>query len=136
MDDFGKPVTSSGDNFKAEAYEGKLVLFMGHQKMNVDTVHGEATIAECQLVACPEAGEVVSDVWVFGMSLAPSVYKSPAPVVVGIIGRGTAKPGKSAPWQLQEASEAQTEKARKWYTDNIVRSESGQFFFKPDEAPF
>jgi hypothetical protein len=136
MDDFGKPATSSGDSFKARDFLGKLVLFMGHEKRMVDTDNGEATVAECQLIAIPEAGEVLSDCWVFGMSLAPAIYKSPAPVVVGIIGQGEAKAGRSAPWQLHEASEEQTERARKWYTDNIVRSEAGQFFFKPDEAPF
>ena len=129
---------SSEDSFQPRDHLDKLVMFCGHTKREVSTDFGEATVADVSLIAVLDSDDgvkVYTDAWVFGQGLAPSIYRSPLEVVVGVIGQGEAKPGKSAPWKLSDPSEAQLEAARAWFPKFVVQSGS-EFLYKPEEAPF
>jgi len=129
---------SSEDKFQPSEHLNKLVMFCGHEKQSVSTDFGDATVAAVSLIAVLDGDDgvkVYQDAWVFGTGLAPSIYKSPMSVVVGVMGQGEAKPGKSAPWKLLDPSEAQLEAARTWFPKFIVQSGS-EFLYKPEEAPF
>lgn len=135
----GGATAQDGDNFSPSNHLGKLVMFCGHEKKEVETSFGDATIAEVSLVAVLDGDggvETWGDAWIFGAGLAPTIYRSPNEVVVGVIGQGEAKPGKSAPWTLQEPSEAQLTAAREWFPKFVVTSGNGVYFYRPDEAPF
>ena len=127
-----------GERFNPSDCLGRLVMFCGHQRLEVDTSFGDAIVAEVSLIVSLDGDDGVqhwADAWVFGQGLAPSIYKSPNEIVVGVIGQGEAKPGKSAPWRLEEPSEAQLEAARTWYPKFIVKS-GNVYLYKPEEAPF
>jgi len=132
------PVGDDGDKFQAKDHLGKLVMFAGLQKREVTTDFGDSIVADVSLVAVLDAdgGPVIfSSQWIFGASLAPTLYKSPSDVVVGILGQGEAKPGKNAPWKLLDADGPQMEAARSWYAKFVSKSGS-EYFYAPDEAPF
>ena len=134
------PTGDGGDSFRASDWQGKTVMFAGIEKRNVDTAHGAATIADVSLIAVLDADEgvqIFTDCWVFGASLAPTLYKSPQDVIVGVLGKGDAKPGKNPPWTLQDPTEQNLEAARAWYGKFVKHSEgSTEYFYSPDSAPF
>jgi len=129
-----------GDQFKVADWQGRTVLFMGITKRDVETNHGAATVAEISLVCVLDSDDGVhtfTDAWVFGAALAPTLYRSPQDVIVGVLGKGTAKAGKNAPWELTDPTPDSVEAARVWYSKFIVHTEgSGEYFYKPEEAPF
>ena len=127
-----------GENFRAADNVGLTVMFLGHEKDSFEGDFGKDTVARCSLVLVLDSDEGVkayTDALVFGKALAPTIYRSPKPVVLGVIGKGEAKPGKSAPWVLLEPEEATIVAARKFYTDKVKES-AGTYFYAPDEAPF
>ena len=129
------------DQFRAADWQEKTVLFMGITKRHVDTNHGPATIAEISLVCVLDYEDGVrtfNDVWVFGAALAPTLYGSAQDVVVGVLGKGEAKAGKTAPWVLTDPTETNLVAARSWYSKFVVHTDdSTEYFYRPeDEAPF
>jgi hypothetical protein len=131
-----------GDSFRASDHQDKLVIFMGITKEETETDFGPATVAACSLIVVldgDDGPQPFSDGWVFGKGLAPTLYRNPSDVVVGVVGKGEAKPGKNAPWKLLDPTEEQLEATRAWYLKMIVRSGSSEpyeYLYKPDEAPF
>lgn len=138
---FGKPSqtpTDDGEKFQAKDHLGRVVMFCGNEKRNVSTDFGDATVSDTSLIVildAPGGTQVFHNSWIFGASLAPTLYKSPADVVVGVLGQGEAKPGKSAPWKLLDCDDAQLDAARAVYIKNVVQSGS-EFLWAPDQAPF
>ena len=138
---FGKPsetVSDSGEKFNPKDHQGRVVMFCGIEKEKVETSFGAAIVAACSLILVlddPAGTQVFTGAWVFGASLAPTLYRAKADVVVGVLGVGTAKPGKSAPWMLLDASDSQLEAARAVFMDKVERSGT-EYFWAPDRAPF
>ena len=124
-------------NFKAADNQGRIVLFMGHSKTDVETEYGISTVADCQLIiALDDKFDDHTEMagWVFGQALAPAIYKADTPVVVGRINKHKTKTGREA-WGLDELADGELEAVRLWFTENIVHAD-GQFAVKNDEAPF
>ena len=126
-------------NFKAADNQGRIVLFMGHTKTDTETEYGISTVADCQLIVAVEddfSGYTEYAGWVFGKGLAPTIYNSELPVVVGRVNKHKTKSGREA-WGLDELPDGELEAVRQWFNQNIVHAD-GQFAVKSDtdEAPF
>ena len=132
----GNPSKGGGDRFAPAENVGRLCLFAGIEKGSwTDPAGGTKTIARVALVVVmdgPNGPVPFTDVLIFGAALAPSLYRADVPVVIGVVSQGEAKPGKSAPWILKDADEAQLEAARKWYPQHVGDGD----VYLSDEAPF
>lgn len=132
----GGPAKGGGDRFTPSEHVGRLVLFAGIEKDTwTDPVGTTKHVARCVLVVVmdgPDGPEVFDDVMIFGAALAPALYRAKVPVVTGIIGQGEAKPGKSAPWVLNDATEEQLDAARAWYPSHV----GDGYVYLANEAPF
>lgn len=136
---FEKPATSSEDRFAPADHLGSTVAFYGITKDTITTQHGDATVAHCDVAVVldhPEGAKAYTDVLVFGAALAPSLYRAAPGPVLGIIGQGEAKPGRSAPWILEEADETRTTAANEWHKKGLVTKQGDQWVYAPDTAPF
>ena len=125
------------ESFRAADHEGKICLFCGHQKADVETQHGIATVADCQLIIVLDDDFKTHNEysgWVFGAALAPAIYRSDRPVVVGRVTKQKTKNGREA-WMLDDLAEGELAAVRAWFTANVVHAD-GQFAIKDAEAPF
>jgi len=136
MVDIGGPSKGGGDRFTPSEHVGRLVLFAGIEKDAwTDPAGATKSIARVTLVVVmdgPDGPAAFDDVLIFGAALAPSLYRAKVPVVVGVIGQGEAKPGKSAPWILNDATEEQLGAARSWYPSHV----GDGYVYLSNEAPF
>ena len=132
----GNPSKGGGDRFAPADHVGRLVLFCGIEKDSwTDPAGVTKAIARVALVVVmdgPNGPTPFTDVLIFGAALAPSLYRAGTPVVAGVIGQGEAKPGKSAPWILNDGDEAQLDAARAWYPKHV----GDGYVYLGDEAPF
>ena len=138
--EFAQPASgASGDRFVPADHLGKLVAFYGLGKDTVQTEFGEATVATVEVAVVLDADggpEPYSDILVFGAALAPALYKKAPGPVLGVIGKGEAKPGRSAPWILLAADETQQKAANEWHKKGNVTQKDGAWVWAADEAPF
>lgn len=135
-DDIGGPGGADFDAFRAAENEGRIVLFCGHTKADVETEYGVSTVADVSLIISLNddyKGFNQHEGWVFGAALAPAIYRADTPVVVGRVAKKPTKNGREA-WVLEELADGELAAVRAWYTENIVHAD-GQFALKA-EAPF
>lgn len=97
---------ASGDKLDLQALNGSLLYITVHEvKRDIETSFGitNAVAASVAVLDGPHKGDVFDDALVFPRvlqsQLAPSAGAAD-PVVVGRLGQGDAKPGKSKPWLL------------------------------------
>jgi hypothetical protein len=90
----------------------------------VETVHGPAEAVKVEHVACIDCAEVWSDVLVFGAALVPRLAGAEG-IVVGRLGQGLARPGRNAPWTLDDPTEADLAEAEAWLDKYATRLPSG-----------
>lgn len=133
----GGPGGGTYEAFRAAENDGKICLFAGHKKTDVETQHGISTVADCSLIVVLEDDYKTHNEyegWVFGAALAPAIYRSETPVVVGRITKQKTKNGREA-WMLNDLAEGELAAVRAWFTANVVHAD-GQFAIKDAEAPF
>lgn len=126
-----------GEAFRAAENDGKICVFAGHKKADVETQHGVSTVADCSLIVVLDDNYKSFqqyDGWVFGAALAPAIYRSDTPVVVGRVTKQKTKNGREA-WMLDPLAEGELAAVRAWFTENVVHAD-GQFAVKDNEAPF
>lgn len=136
-DQIGGPGGLDFDPFRAVENEGRIVLFCGHKKTDVETEYGISTVADVDLIISLNddfKGFNQHEGWVFGTALAPAVYRATTPVAVGRIEKKKTKNGREA-WVLEELADGELAAVRSWFTENIVTAD-GQFALKDDGAPF
>lgn len=128
---------AGGEAFRAAENDGKICLFAGHKKADVETEYGVSTVADCGLIiALDDNFKTFQEYtgWVFGAALAPAVYRSTMPVVVGRVGKEKTKNGREA-WVLHDLAEGELAAVRSWFTENVIHAD-GQFAIKGADAPF
>lgn len=111
---------SSGDRLDLNTVNGALLHVTVHSvKRDVQTSMGASDAVACDVAVLDgeHKGKTFDDVLIFPKVLVGQL--SPAagtddPVVVGRLGKGEAKPGKSAPWLLLNPSEADLRIASKY----------------------
>ena len=124
MSMFAAPSAPSGGiDFKDLSGALLLVDVLGVED-HVPTVHtkpGEkspAVRANVVVLDGAQAGTRYDDTLIFPKILQSQTKTHVGEKVLGRLGQGTAKPGQSAPWQLNEATPADIAVAEAWVTQN------------------
>lgn len=111
---------TSGDRLDLNGVNGSLLhITVGEVKRGIQTSMGTSDAVSCDVAVLDgtHKGSTFEDVLLFPKVLVGQL--SPAagsddPVVVGRLGKGDAKPGKSAPWVLLNPTDADLETAAKY----------------------
>ena len=108
MPNFRDP-TTGGDKLPLDELKGSLLLFSVHEQMaEMQTSFGVATPIRADVAVLDGArkGEAFADALIFPRVLQGNLRGAIGELVIGRLGKGTAKAGQSAPWVLEAASEA------------------------------
>ena len=101
---FTSPSTSSGESVKPADLQGHLLIIKPVEyKTGIQTTLGEAEAIEVDLVDLDNNSEH-SSVLFFNIALRSALKPNIGKSVLARIGQGVAKPGKSAPWILIDAT--------------------------------
>lgn len=103
MEMFSAPSTPT-TGVKVADLEGKLLVIEPTDfKTEIPTVHGVADAIQVNLLDV-DSGTRYNDVLFFNVALKSALIPKIGQKVLARIGKGVAKPGKSAPWILIDAS--------------------------------
>ena len=101
---FSAPSSSSSDSVKVADLNGHLLIVSPIEfKANIQTVNGPADAIEVNLIDLDTNEEHNSVLW-FNVALKNALKPLIGQKVLGRIGQGIAKPGKNAPWLLNDAT--------------------------------
>src|SRR5215207_9409652 len=119
---FNDPSTPGGDSLDLDELLGSLLLFdVLEQVPEMQTVNGPTTAVRVDVAVLDgtHKGETHNDALVFPRVLQQQLRPWVGAKVLGRLGKGQPKPGKSAPWTLTAATDADKETARKYvaYTE-------------------
>ena len=101
--EFAAPSTGGGSLKPADVEGHLLVVEPSEYVASIATSFGERDAVRVT-VHDITTSETHSDVLLFGTALIGSLKGQIGKRVLGVMGKGTAKPGMSAPWILQDAS--------------------------------
>lgn len=121
MSTFTAPASSEASVKPADLQGHLLIISPVEFKTGITTSLGEADAIEVNIVDL-DTNEVHNSVLFFNVALKSSLKPNIGKQVLARIGQGVAKPGKSAPWILVNATEnpADVEKATAYLAGNIV----------------
>lgn len=105
---FAAPAAAS-DGVKWEELNGSLLIIKPTAaETGIKTSYGESEAVRADVYAIdgPQAGSEHADTLVFPKILQSQLKPRIGQVVIGRLGQGNAKPGQSAPWILQDATDA------------------------------
>ena len=116
---YADPSAGNGDAFKPAEHKGALLLISRiNQEMDVVTEFGTANPIRCDVAVLDgeHKGDTYADTFLFGVALINSLKRHTGTdvKVLGRLGQGDAKPGRSAPWLLEAATDADRDVARKY----------------------
>lgn len=101
---FTPPATSSGDYVKIADLNGHLCIFTPIEFIeSVQTVNGDSQAVKANIVDLDTNLEH-DDVLIFNKALISSLKANIGAQVLARVGQGIAKPGKTAPWILNDAT--------------------------------
>ena len=101
---FSAPSSSSSDSVKVADLNGHLLIVSPIEfKANIQTVNGPADAIEVNLIDLDTNEEHNSVLW-FNVARKNALKPLIGQKVLGRIGQGLAKPGKNAPWLLNDAT--------------------------------
>jgi hypothetical protein len=101
---FTAPTQGNSDSIKVADLNGHLLIITPTEyKTGIQTVHGEADAVECHLVDL-DTGLSHNSILFFNVALKSALKQKIGEKVLARIGQGIAKPGKSAPWILLDAT--------------------------------
>ncbi len=124
--------TTGGDKLPLDDLKGSLLLFTVHEQMGeMQTSFGVATPIRADVAVLDGTlkGSVYADALIFPRVLQGNLRGAIGEMVIGRLGKGTAKAGQSAPWILEAASEADKTVGEK-YLAHVAAQEAAQ------EEPF
>jgi hypothetical protein len=101
--------SAGGDKLPLDQLVGALLLVeVREQTGEIQTTFGPATAirADVHVLDGARKGERYDDTLIFPRKLQSQLRGSIGGMVIGRLGKGTAKAGQSPPWQLDAASEA------------------------------
>ena len=121
MSTFTAPASSEASVKPADLQGHLLIISPVEFKTGITSSLGEADAIEVNIVDL-DTNEVHNSVLFFNVALKSSLKPNIGKQVLARIGQGVAKPGKSAPWILVNATEnpADVEKATAYLAGNIV----------------
>lgn len=110
-----------GDGIKlADHLGGLLLVEVLSIETGIKTTFGDSDAVRANVYAIDGAGSPAEyeDTLIFPKVLQGQLRKSVGQKVLGRLGQGSAKPGQSAPWLLNEASADDIAKAEQWVAKN------------------
>lgn len=117
---FGDP-SGAGDQWKAADHVGRLVAFVEPERKEVDTKFGASEATQCRYIVVldgDEPGTVFDNPLVFGNISRDAYGMGEQKIVLGRVTVGTPKPGQSAPYILDPASDEDKALAGQWFQAN------------------
>jgi hypothetical protein len=97
-------LATGGDQPKVADLANKLLIIEPTEyKGSINTVHGETDAIEVNVTNL-DTGEIHEGLLFFNVALKNALKNNVGQKVLARIGQGTAKPGKSAPWILIDAT--------------------------------
>ena len=117
---FEKPSAPTGGITWADHSGALLLIEPLSVETGIQTSFGaaDAVRANVTIIEGPGAGESFPDTLVFPKLLQSQLRSQVGKKVLGRLGQGSAKPGQSAPWLLNEASADDIAKAEAWVRAN------------------
>jgi len=116
MSMFASP-SAPGAGIQWADHKGALLLIEPHSlEEGIKTAFGDADAVQADIYVLDGAGqgEEYPDSLIFPKILASQTKSQIGKKVLGRLGQGTAKPGQSAPWLLEEATAEDIAVAEKW----------------------
>jgi hypothetical protein len=101
--EFDAPSQGGGSLKPADVEGHLLVVEAGEYVANIATSFGEKDAIRVTVHDITD-GETHSDVLLFGTALIGSLKSQIGKRVLGVMSKGTAKPGQAAPWILEDAT--------------------------------
>jgi hypothetical protein len=133
---FSKPAAAGG-GFQKDAHENHLLAFVDVRAEEMSTSYGDTTGARSGYVVCLEDNLVEADVVIFGTALVPAITESQEEIVVGLLVKGNAKPGRSAPWLLEDPHDEELARVEEFFSTHAARLPSGRIVVEaPRGEPF
>lgn len=128
MDQFDSPASG----IKITEFEGMLLLCSPtEQRENINTTFGaaDAVVTDLTVLDGKDEGQQHSGVLVFQKQLQGQLRPKigTGRMVLGRLGRGVAKAGQSAPWVLQDPTDADKAKAREYLTRETAKAGAPPF---------
>lgn len=123
---FTTPAELSSDFFKVADNEGALLIIRPTRfEPGVSTANGAADVLYCDIWAVDgnHAGENWSSAWITQSVLTKQLRPREGQLVLGRIAKGTAQPGKSAPWVLNPPTDEDMKAGAEAWT----KVQTGQF---------
>ncbi len=104
MEAFASPAAASTGPKPADL-QGQLLIFKPIEyRSGIETVNGPADAISCDVINL-DSGEAHSDVLFFNIAIRNALRPLIGQRVLGRIQQGVAKPGKTAPWIIADASQ-------------------------------
>lgn len=106
-----------GDRIHWDDVNGALLLFTVHSvERGIETTFGDADAVKCDVAALDgdHKGQTWDGALVFPRVLQSQLSGKVGGKVLGRLGKGTAKPGQSPPWTLEDPTEDDKAIARKY----------------------
>lgn len=101
---FAAPSNNTGESVKVADLAGHLLIITPTEyKTGIQTVHGLAEAVEVEVIDLDTKQTHASLLW-FNVALRNALKNKIGQKVLARIGQGAAKPGKSAPWILVDAT--------------------------------
>lgn len=109
------------DYFEIKKYVGALALIAVNEYLPAFTTTmgvSKAVKAKVAILDGPYAGDVYPDAMFFGKKIVPQMSGQIGSVMLGRIGQGQARPGQSAPYQLDDFTPEDAKLANDWVDKN------------------
>lgn len=118
---FSQP-SAGGDLFSPAEHEGELLLIEPTSfEQGITTQMGTSDAVKANIIVLdgPNAGSTFDDALIFPKVLQSQTKpKIGGGYVLGRLGKGEAKPGKSAPWMLHSFTDQDAQVAQNWINSN------------------
>lgn len=117
---FSTPAAPSGGIDLKAHLQALILVEPVSLEEKVQTVHGPSDAIKANVHVLDGAGapESYAETLIFPKILVGQLKSQIGQKVLGRLGQGTAKPGQSAPWVLNEASAEDIAKAEAWVAQN------------------
>lgn len=116
MSSFASPSAPSGGITWADHLGHLLLIEPESFESGFKTSFGDADVVKAT-ISDIDSGDVYDDGLIFPKLLVSQTKSQIGAKVLGRLGQGQAKPGQSAPWILEPASEEDIATAEKWLTE-------------------
>ncbi len=107
FDTLGEPSAGDGERVSLRDLEGSVVVMIAEEYVaSLETANGVTDCVKCKIHDITSS-KTYDDQLIFARVIVNGLKEKIGTPVLGIVSKGKAKPGKSSPWILTTATEAQ-----------------------------